>query len=1277
MYRVISGRKRYKAVLKDTFVRMFSYNEVEHLYREKPQKVGGFTVAQWQVLEKTAAPNVDALVLEFSKAEVESPSRSLCASYLEQDDESEANLTSQIITLSVGALRQWLESRKRPALREQGILSPTIYVCAGYRGLDDDDAEELQVVWVRESNMTTMGKLDPNDEDFDMYTDGTHKTTERRLLWCNENAPLPKSKAEKKTNALLMITHGWSSVHLRAGAVESKRGWLKKYRASFNEISISHYRGGEATQAFKFQFETELEYVKEYHPDLVARLTRPTTVMADFSDGCIAAYAEVYGARKTDDYTFEDGHCIPNAQCLLKNCALHAIRDSTDKAHAGYGHLVGDNKAAAAERLANLMRISGRRFPLQLFDFFWRTTGSELEAGTVPGVGEQPNWKTYFFKEKLLEEIVDGVPLLNATWRVGPDRKRGPGDTNNLSEGRHNWYKSRSRQVAMHLFQKNKGPGSRPNLPQYMRHLDYNSQIDWATNPKKDLVVFHTKPISIDDVHRTGHKSVALHSWRLPAINFVQEYEKNTEVIQRIDKGKRHYFVMAFGCDDENEHAPKPVSAGKANELVELLTMPLSWEERTAWMQRHGYLNNGHISSTKLQDVYDNYAVVCVEPDRIAHARCLTACDESLNHFGCEHCVVARHLMGDKDANPQPSKITSEAAKSRMPGAPQRLVLGGPLTSEASAEMQASKKRKTSAEQWRGRLGSPPRDFLEEAAATRSQDRYNELHDLSKVFLSAPPDRNRVMVPRQGKTELRLWTGSQSVAMWRKCLSSLEAASVLEKRTFRWKDCVDNLALGRLARVYKEHHPLKAIAGLASDVLSILEDLVRFEVHRSSEQDATIGDHRCAGQEGFPSISLPDGCVQAVQRYLAKAEKAFYGLLLAKRTDTGFIVTDIRVPSCEEDETGRVAIVLKSFQQQLADADLSLVGLISGKHSLPEPSQNDAEVFEQLCSQYCSCCFMLVSGATSCRRFCFPASLAKKLTNKECGHGEVALAELAPTTFVQRVFDGSTASLFPIEKWGGHVFMKPVRKSEAAARCNTCVWRKLEDAYHIPSDILNALVDGIEAKFGKDKALEIMQEEWLADLHERWVPFVATILEHRPQEDGAAALSQPEILKEFQNLLFAIVRLVIKGSNEIAPVNFKRTDKQQLAKLKSEGFVWREASGVNCNCLIDGLVIGLTHLGYIEFPAARDAALQDIRRYLVDTPGLHPKTAQGQKKASAYLEHGLHADPIVRELHRKYELHPLPPYGFCLQVHARFDEEGQELCQSESTDVSSSVVSVV
>ena len=80
----------------------------------------------------------------------------------------------------------------------------------------------------------------------------------------------------------------------------------------------------------------------------------------------------------------------------------------------------------------------------------------------------------------------------------------------------------------------------------------------------------------------------------------------------------------------------------------------------------------------------------------------------------------------------------------------------------------------------------------------------------------------------------------------------------------------------------------------------------------------------------------------------------------------------------------------------------------------------------------------------------------------------------------------------------------------------------------------------------------------------------------------------------------------------------------------------------------------LSHMGYIRAPAGRPAALQRVRQHLVDV-GPHPMSAAGHADPTAYLEHCIHAGPIVRKLFADNGLKPMPTAGFRIHNHSRYD----------------------
>ena len=52
---------------------------------------------------------------------------------------------------------------------------------------------------------------------------------------------------------------------------------------------------------------------------------------------------------------------------------------------------------------------------------------------------------------------------------------------------------------------------------------------------------------------------------------------------------------------------------------------------------------------------------------------------------------------------------------------------------------------------------------------------------------------------------------------------------------------------------------------------------------------------------------------------------------------------------------------------------------------------------------------------------------------------------------------------------------------------------------------------------------------------------------------------------------------------------------------------------------------------------------------------LYPALANGRRDPDAYLEHGRHADPVVRLLMQEPGSQDFPAHGFLLRVHARYD----------------------
>lgn len=205
--------------------------------------------------------------------------------------------------------------------------------------------------------------------------------------------------------------------------------------------------------------------------------------------------------------------------------------------------------------------------------------------------------------------------------------------------------------------------------------------------------------------------------------------------------------------------------------------------------------------------------------------------------------------------------------------------------------------------------------------------------------------------------------------------------------------------------------------------------------------------------------------------------------------------------------------------------------------------------------------------------------------------------------------------------------------------------------YDIPLDVIGSLFCSLAEILGEDGAYHLFQEQWLVDLRDRWVTFASAL----PREFGGPAL--PSVLPQFRRLLFGITRCAM--SNSKVPFNFARSDAQHLQTLDQLGLTRVAASGENNNCLIHSLSIALAALGYITVPANPRDAFEDIRGYLIRTDGLHPLEADGQKSERAYLEHGIRADAVVRQLHQAFGSKALPDGGIQIWVHARYDVQGQ------------------
>ena len=92
----------------------------------------------------------------------------------------------------------------------------------------------------------------------------------------------------------------------------------------------------------------------------------------------------------------------------------------------------------------------------------------------------------------------------------------------------------------------------------------------------------------------------------------------------------------------------------------------------------------------------------------------------------------------------------------------------------------------------------------------------------------------------------------------------------------------------------------------------------------------------------------------------------------------------------------------------------------------------------------------------------------------------------------------------------------------------------------IPRDVLEPLCNTLLELFGR----QLLEEAWLRDLTDRWLPFAAVCVERRPAAPDAPVL--PEIFSEFKALVFAISRCALANNASFA--NQHKTDDQHLQR---------------------------------------------------------------------------------------------------------------------------------
>ena len=318
----------------------------------------------------------------------------------------------------------------------------------------------------------------------------------------------------------------------------------------------------------------------------------------------------------------------------------------------------------------------------------------------------------------------------------------------------------------------------------------------------------------------TGHPSIRAHSLRLPSAAFITVARRSPNYVHQIDKHPFKYFVMGFGAvPDADRDVPLSVTAEHAAMLVELLTLAPSHDRHKDFLIAKGFLDGNHLSWSAITSAIEAHAVVRVDTRLLEAVEistvnwnsavvCLTACDQWLNHFNCEHCMVARNYLGDPFAAVCPSVLTSEAALRRKPGRPRSHVLGSCRQSEDAAEA-AAKRRKATAQ-------SPTRHPEEDLAAAESTRQFDMLRTLLRTLWSPATTDSIDIQSASGKT-LRLWSAKSALPLFRQLLVGLEQANGLRPGCWHWHTVIQTLSLVPILRAYASH-PNEAVATRAREL---------------------------------------------------------------------------------------------------------------------------------------------------------------------------------------------------------------------------------------------------------------------------------------------------------------------------------------------------------------------------------------------------------------------------------------------------------------------------
>ena len=271
------GCKREHRVMLDSVRRCLVFSRRgEHSGAD--MQISGFAVQQWKVLAVSESQTAIALALELNAAGCPKHDKRVLVSYLGLGENPKATLR---VMMTRGSLLQWAISRSRANLEATGKLMPYTLIVVKYAGLDGPGGV-LQILFTMERWMEKAGRLEVCiPRSVELFTDGTHKLTERRILASelqdSDDEAAPKtSRAEArrklKNNALLCIAHGYQSSHYTNGSVEGRSGGIRKHRFSYNPLTFAMRHAGEHTVSSESTISGAVEYAEQYHPRVAEKL---------------------------------------------------------------------------------------------------------------------------------------------------------------------------------------------------------------------------------------------------------------------------------------------------------------------------------------------------------------------------------------------------------------------------------------------------------------------------------------------------------------------------------------------------------------------------------------------------------------------------------------------------------------------------------------------------------------------------------------------------------------------------------------------------------------------------------------------------------------------------------------------------------------------------------------------------------------------------------------------------------------------------------------------